>query len=46
MGASGAAKEHNVSLICGGEIAAATIGYRRLSDFSRINGQPSVTVFM
>ena len=41
MGASGAAKERNVSLICGGEIAAATIGYRRLSDFSRINGQPS-----
>lgn len=44
MGASGAAKERNVSL--GGKSAAATIGYRRLSDFSRINGQPSVTVFM
>lgn len=39
MGASGAAKERNVSL--GGKSAAATLGYRGLSDFFQVNGQPS-----
>lgn len=41
MGASGAAKERNVSL--GGKSAAATLGYRGLSDFFQVNGQPSAS---